>query len=281
MKRGEEEARSLSDLLEQQRSRIAKAAKDFNPNQLTLDLVPEERREREADRRHWEGRLNAPRTRAARRAAASARILRSTRASARTGRPRLSLAGFRMSAMATDLNRDPDLEWLDHVQPVGLVVAPSLLKELGLSPLRQTPIDTGAVAELLAPDTSQARAPRPLGLRGTGARLGGAAMSPARPGGPAIPDDLLVALPEHDTDARAQPGRSPSSATAAAWQLLVRVEAAGVDPDERGALDGWEATPHQRFERLLARHGYLRWLVDHGHGAAADLRAERRDLAAI
>jgi len=56
-KRGEEEARSLSDLLDQQRSRIANAAKDFDPNQLTLDLVPEERREREADRRHWEGRL--------------------------------------------------------------------------------------------------------------------------------------------------------------------------------------------------------------------------------
>lgn len=56
-KRGEEEGRSLSDLLEQQRSRIAKAAKDFDPNQLTLDLVPEERREREADRRHWDGRL--------------------------------------------------------------------------------------------------------------------------------------------------------------------------------------------------------------------------------
>jgi hypothetical protein len=57
VKRGEEEARSLSELLEQQRSRIAKAAKEFNPKQLTLDLVPEERREREADRRHWETRL--------------------------------------------------------------------------------------------------------------------------------------------------------------------------------------------------------------------------------
>jgi superfamily II DNA or RNA helicase len=58
VRRGEEEARSLSELLEQQRSRIAKAATDFNPNQLALDLVPEERREREADRRHWEGRLS-------------------------------------------------------------------------------------------------------------------------------------------------------------------------------------------------------------------------------
>jgi len=55
--RGELEARSLAELLEQQWSRIGKAAKDFNPNQLSLDLVPEERREREADRRHWETRL--------------------------------------------------------------------------------------------------------------------------------------------------------------------------------------------------------------------------------
>jgi ERCC4-related helicase len=56
-KRGEEEANSLSDLLDQQRSRIGKAAKEFDPNQLSLDLVPEERREREADRKHWQGRL--------------------------------------------------------------------------------------------------------------------------------------------------------------------------------------------------------------------------------
>ena len=58
VKRGEEEARSLESLLDQQRKRIAKAATDFNPNQLTLDLVPDERRKREADRRHWESRLS-------------------------------------------------------------------------------------------------------------------------------------------------------------------------------------------------------------------------------
>jgi ERCC4-related helicase len=55
--RGEQEARSLTELLERQRERIGKAVKDFDPEQLTLDLVPEERREREADRRHWQGRL--------------------------------------------------------------------------------------------------------------------------------------------------------------------------------------------------------------------------------
>ena len=57
-KRGEEEAQSLSSLLDQQRKRIAKAATEFDPNQLRLDLDPDERRERGADRRHWESRLS-------------------------------------------------------------------------------------------------------------------------------------------------------------------------------------------------------------------------------
>jgi hypothetical protein len=30
-----------------------------------------------------------------------------------------------VSAMANEIYRDPDLEWLDHVPPVGLVVAPT------------------------------------------------------------------------------------------------------------------------------------------------------------
>jgi ERCC4-related helicase len=57
-KRGEGEARSLSELLERQRARIAKASTDFDPNQLNLPgVAEEERRERNADRRHWEARL--------------------------------------------------------------------------------------------------------------------------------------------------------------------------------------------------------------------------------
>ena len=57
--------------------------------------------------------------------------------------------------MAAEIFRDPDLEWLDHVPPVGLVVAPTLLKELGLLPLRQTPIDTGQVAEIIGSELSK------------------------------------------------------------------------------------------------------------------------------
>jgi hypothetical protein len=38
--------------------------------------------------------------------------------------------------------RDPALEWLDHVQPVGLVVAPAVLKDLILEPTPQSQIDS-------------------------------------------------------------------------------------------------------------------------------------------
>ena len=157
--------------------------------------------------------------------------------------------------MATEINRDPDLEWLDHVQPVGLVVAPSLLKRLGLSPLRQTPIDTGAVSELLEQDTAKPALRDPWGF--VEQVLGWEARHVAgAPGGPAVPDeDLFVALPEHDTTLKPTWAVAELGEGEQGWQLLVRIEAAGVDPDKRGALDGWEATPHQRFERLLRDTG--------------------------
>jgi superfamily II DNA or RNA helicase len=57
-KRGEAEAKSLTELLDQQRKRIAKANAEFDPNQLLLPGIADaERREREADRRHWQVRL--------------------------------------------------------------------------------------------------------------------------------------------------------------------------------------------------------------------------------
>lgn len=57
-KRGEAEAKSLAELLQRQRQRIAKANDEYDPNQYLLPGVgDEERREREADRRHWQGRL--------------------------------------------------------------------------------------------------------------------------------------------------------------------------------------------------------------------------------
>jgi SNF2 family DNA or RNA helicase len=58
VKRGEAEALQLTDLLKRQRARIVKASADFDPNQLLLPGIgDDERRERAADRRHWQNRL--------------------------------------------------------------------------------------------------------------------------------------------------------------------------------------------------------------------------------
>ena len=174
LKRGEEEARSLSDLLEQQRSRIAKAAKDFDPNQLTLDLVPGERREREADRRHWEAGLRA-----------SKRELRDEPQRFATptkyGRIGWNRSGLFISGRLPDerhghetLSR-PGPRMARPCSAGRSCRRPGLLKELGLSPLGQTPIDTGEVAELLGADSSKPALSDPWAFVGTSARLGSAA----------------------------------------------------------------------------------------------------------
>lgn len=163
-------------------------------------------------------------------------------------------------AMAAEIYRDPDLEWLDHVPPVGLVVAPTLLKELGLLPLRQTPIDTGQVAEIIGSELSKTALTDPW--RFFEQVLGWEARHVAgAPGGDPIPDELLVALPEHGTTLRPTWAVAELGDGDRRWQLLVRIEAPGVDPDARNALDGWEATPHQRFERLLRDTGVFAGLL--------------------
>ena len=87
-------------------------------------------------------------------------------------------------------------------------------------------------------------------------------MSPARLAArPFLRMSCSFALPEHDTTLAPTWAVAELGDGEQRWQLLVRVEAAGVDPDERGALDGWEATPHQRFERLLRDTGVFAGLM--------------------
>ncbi len=146
---------------------------------------------------------------------------------------------------------DPNLEWLGHVQPVGLVVAPAVLAQHGLVPTDQTAADTREAAALLATDETAPALPDPwaffAGILGWNAtHVAGV------PGGPALPDDLSAWLPESETRL------APHWAVVApegGWQMLVRLEAHGVEPDRRSALEGWEATPHQRLERLLRETG--------------------------
>ncbi|MDN2581134.1 DNA methyltransferase, partial [Aquibium sp. ELW1220] len=141
---------------------------------------------------------------------------------------------------------DPNDEWLGHVQPVGLVVAPVVLKAYDLVPEQQTRSDTEAVKPHLSQTESGPALLDPWAFFADilGWRPGRVAGSP---GGAPIPDELVLRIEESDIEI------APHWAVAdpeGGWQMLVRIEAAGVDPDGRGALEGWEATPHQRLERL-------------------------------
>jgi hypothetical protein len=142
---------------------------------------------------------------------------------------------------------DPNLEWLGYVQPVGLVLSPAILDRYGLVPEEQTRADGDAVAACLTPE-GEARALADPWVFFSRILVWREHQVAGLPGGRPLPDGLSVAIDEADTIlephwAVIDPEGQPT--------LLVRIEASGVAPDQRGALVGWEATPHQRFERLL------------------------------
>lgn len=162
--------------------------------------------------------------------------------------------------MAVELKRDPDREWVDHIRPVGLVIAPILLRELGLSPSRQTQADSAAVAEHIGEDSTEpalqdvwAFFEKILGWKSQ--HVAGS------PGGPPLPDDLSISLPEQATVLSPTWAVQELGEGDQRWQLLVRVELPGVDPDARGSAEGWAATPHQRLERLLRETGVFAGLL--------------------
>ncbi|MGG5886124.1 DNA methyltransferase [Falsiroseomonas sp. HC035] len=156
---------------------------------------------------------------------------------------------------------DPNLEWLGHVQPVGLVVAPSVLARHGLVPEQQTRLDSEEVAPFLSQEEEGPAVADPWGflvrvLSWRAPQVAGAQ------GGPALPEDLSVWLPESET--RLAPDLAVT-APSGGWQLLVQFAAHGINPDARGALAGWEATPHQRLERLLRETGVPTGLLISDH----------------
>jgi hypothetical protein len=155
---------------------------------------------------------------------------------------------------APEFDRDPALEWLDHAQPVGLVVAPTVLKTLGLEPTKQGPVETAEATALIDVDGDGPALSDPWAF--VQAILGWNASQVAGvPGGPEIAPELEVRLPEHGVTLRPTWAVRELGAEGSPWQLLVQVQPPGVQPDARGALDGWEATPQQRFERLLRETG--------------------------
>lgn len=150
-------------------------------------------------------------------------------------------------------SQDPNKHWIGEVQPTGVVVTAGALADQALVPAQQTRLDTEAVAALLRdPDAdgpalrdswsffSEIFDWRPAQVAGSAA-------------GPAIPDALRIALPASETVL--EPHLAVASPDGAGFQLLLRTEGPGIAPDARNALPGWEATPHQRLERLLRDTG--------------------------
>ena len=161
--------------------------------------------------------------------------------------------------MATETLRDPDFEWLDMLRPTGLVVGRNTLRELGLIPERQTQVQSAEAGSHIEPNSDKPALTDPWGF--VASVLGWEARHVAgSPGGAVLQENLLVRLPEHDTTLAPTWAVRELGKSDRPWQLLVRIEA-GIDPDLRGALAGWEASAHQRFERLLRETGVFAGLM--------------------
>lgn len=150
-------------------------------------------------------------------------------------------------------------EWIGQIAPVGLVVSPQVLVTRGVFIDRQRAIVAQTrLAELVVDDEDErVGVDDPLAvlrdvLDWPDGLLAGA------PGGPPISDELTVALPEYeDRLAPSYALRDPDDP--AKWLLLVQQAATGADLDKTPGPDkhhdGWRASPHARFERLLRETG--------------------------
>ncbi len=162
--------------------------------------------------------------------------------------------------MSYHARQDETTEWLNYLQPEGLVVGPNILREKGLSPIRLTSLETAETLQALRLDPE---APRdddkhfvlhePWAFFET--VLGWPASHVAgSPGGPELARDLTAIVPEHETllvpdMAILWNGAAPEGVPV---QALVMLQPS-LDPDARNQFPAseWEASPHQRLERLL------------------------------
>ncbi len=133
--------------------------------------------------------------------------------------------------------------WIGYVQPVGLLVAPTVLHGVGAD--ANVGADQVRLAEYVTPDTNRVT-DIPTFLQA----ILGWRPEDITPAG----DDLSVPLPELGTLLRPTYAvREPAPADgASSWQMLIGVEPDGRDLDaiEEGGR-AWAATPQARFERLL------------------------------
>ena len=163
---------------------------------------------------------------------------------------------------------DETAEWLNYLQPEGLVVGANVLRAKALTPIRQSPQDSEAATAALglSPDAER-QDDRHFVLADPWRFFADVLAWPVShvagaPGGPAIADTLVRTAPEHETllapdmallwtGAPEQDGAKQDLLA----QALVVLHPT-LDPDGRNQLPGeWEASPHQRLERLLRETG--------------------------
>ena len=156
--------------------------------------------------------------------------------------------------------QDETSEWLNYLQPEGLVVGPNVLRERGVTPIRQTPLDTEAAARALRLDSEATpEHDRLLELHDAWTFFEQVLGWPAKivagsPGGPAVDPALNVTVPEHESPLVPDlvllwNGKAPEGIPAQALVMLhPNLDAEGRNQFAPGE---WEASPHQRLERLL------------------------------
>ncbi|MEE7506811.1 Eco57I restriction-modification methylase domain-containing protein [Methylobacterium mesophilicum] len=159
---------------------------------------------------------------------------------------------------------DDTAEWLNYLQPEGLVVGANVLRERELSPVRQTAPDTDEAARALGlPSGAEREDDRHFVLADPWRFFEKVLGWPAKlvagaPGGPALPADLARTVPEHGTflePAMALLWNGPGEEGVPA-QALVALHP-DLDPDGRHLFGAgeWEASPHARLERLVRETG--------------------------
>jgi hypothetical protein len=159
---------------------------------------------------------------------------------------------------------DEITEWLNYLQPEGLVVGPNVLRDKGLTPIRQTPLDTDAVAEALELSSDTNRDEDKFSSCATPWRFLEAILNwpmkfvAGSPSGPLVSNELTRVVPEHETVLTPDMAVlwNDTSEEDVPAQMLVSIHP-GLSPDGRGQFgdNEWEASPHQRLERPLGETG--------------------------
>jgi hypothetical protein len=156
--------------------------------------------------------------------------------------------------------QDETAEWLNYLQPEGLVVGANILRERQLTPIRQTPLDTDEVREVLGlkPDAPREddrhftlHDPWQFFERVLGWPVKLVAGSP---GGPPLPVELNRVVPEHETllapDMTILWNGKPDEDLPAQALMMLHPSHEADERNQFGPSE-WEASPHQRLERLL------------------------------